>query len=215
MGEEPSDSLSEVTALLAYSSGQASRRLQIYRQAYGFGSSQTPSAGLAQAGELVRGMVDLDKVTIVWPEETGAIVLGRIGIKAMLNTAQLGIEALPRGGTLTVSVSGADEAEVFIAAAGEGAKLHAESIAALAVDADIAMLTPRSVQVHIVALPAAALGGGASHDQDGDGPATITVRSPTVAALVSSLKATRLPPVMLAVTLVMPLIAVTRAPMVE
>ena len=49
------------------------------------------------------------------------------------------------------------------------------------------------------------------------------MRSATVTALVNSLKATRLepvavmttlPPVMLAVTLVMPSIAVTRAPMV-
>jgi histidine phosphotransferase ChpT len=178
LGEEPSGSSSEVTALLAYSSGQASMRLQFYRLAYGFGTSQTSPVGLVQAGELVRGMVDGDKVTVAWPDETGAIGLGRIGIKVILNAALLGIEALPRGGTLTVSIPGTAELEVRIVAAGAGAKLHAESVAALAIDTDVAMLTPRSVQFYFVALLVAAMGGCLSHDQDGDGPATVTVRFP-------------------------------------
>lgn len=69
--------------------------------AYGFGTSQTSPIGLVQAGELVRGMVDSDKVSIIWPADMDAFVLSRVGIKVMLNAELLCIEALPRGGTVT------------------------------------------------------------------------------------------------------------------
>lgn len=178
LNEEPSDTLSEVTDVLAYSSAQASNRLQFYRLAYGFGTGQTSPIGLVQAGELVRGMVDSDKVSIIWPADMGAFVLSRVGIKVMLNAALLCIEALPRGGTVTVSVAVDDDVEVRMVATGAGAGLHAESIAALATETDIDALTPRSVHARFVALLAASAGGSLSHVQDGDGPVTITVNFP-------------------------------------
>lgn len=178
LNEEPSDTLSEVTDLLAYSSAQASNRLRFYRLAYGFGTGQASPIGLAEAGELVRGMVDSDKISIVWPADMGAFVLSRVAVKVMLNAALLCIEALPRGGTVTVSVAVDDDVEVRMVATGAGAGLHAESTAALAMETDIDALTPRSVHARFVALLAASAGGSLSHVQDGEGPVTITVKFP-------------------------------------
>jgi histidine phosphotransferase ChpT len=178
LGEESADTQSEVAGLLAYSSAQAAQRLQFYRLAYGFGAGQASTVGLGQAGDLMRGMVDPDKIDITWPTDADAAMPSRLGIKVIINPALLGIEALPRGGELVVSVSDKNGFAFSVNATGIGAGLHEESAAALAVDTNVDALTPRSVHAHFVALLVAAAGGGVSYAQPGDEVATITAHLP-------------------------------------
>jgi histidine phosphotransferase ChpT len=176
MDEDAGDMLGEIIALLAHSSGQASRRLMFYRVAYGYGGAAVESLGLADAGALVKKLVEGEKVTVAWPDS--GEVLGRRATKVLLNLALLGIEALPRGGEMAVSVTAGAEVDIAIAATGEGAGLRDECLDALGRDADIDALSPRSVQAYFTRHLVAAAGGSFELAPGDGGSITLKARLP-------------------------------------
>ena len=135
----------EIHALLATSAGAASAKLQFYRLAYGLG-------GQAAAPDLSR-------------EET----------KLLLNMVLLGLEGLPRGGTLTVGSTATvgdtapGDRRLVVSGTGKGAGLKPESTEALAIGTDIGGLTARTVQSYFVAVLARDLGTVAMHHVVGSG----------------------------------------------
>ncbi len=178
MSDDPGDMLGEIISLLTLSSSQASQRLKFYRIAYGLGGEAADSMGLADAGTLVKGIVEEVNIDLSWPD--GTEVLGRAAIKILLNAALMAVEALPRGGEISVAISGSGGTaqELTLTASGEGAKLWEESIAALdpAISAD--NLTPRSVQAYFTRFLAEAAGGSFRHDSAQDGRVVLTAQLP-------------------------------------
>jgi histidine phosphotransferase ChpT len=154
------DMLVEVSDLLTNSAAEASGVLQFYRIAYGLGGQDAPPISLGEAKRLTEGLLRDGKVKLDWTvAEAGSDGgLGRRGMKLLLNVLVMGIDALPRGGTLAVRLDAAGPG-VTIEASGTGARIEAASreayTHAIAVDA----LTARNVHAYFTSLIAVDSGG--------------------------------------------------------
>ncbi len=168
------DMLVEVTDLLTNSAAEASASLQFYRIAYGLGGQDAPPISLGEAKRLTDGLLRDGKVKLVWTvAEAGSDGgLGRRGMKLLLNALVIGIDALPRGGTLAVQLDAATHG-VTIEASGTGARIEAASreayTHAIAVDA----LTARNVHAYFTSLIAAEAGGALEMAEE---PNRVTLR---------------------------------------
>lgn len=178
--DSPSDMVADIVSLVAASGGQASRKLQFYRIAYGFGGEGSAAPSVAEAGRLVHGLLDGGKVALDWPGPgtIGDLRLGREPTKLLLNAAVVGAEALPRGGRLSVAVDAGATTVIRVAAIGENARLMPESAAALAAAVDVAQLTPRSVHGYFTRRLAEAAGGMLGIDTRVTGTVAITAAIP-------------------------------------
>ncbi len=159
MSDGTSD-VDEAMALVAGSGQQLNRRVIYYRLAFGLGAGARASVADARmlAGELLsHGTVALD-----WPDPADAGPGKPIcadGMKLLLNMVLLGIESLPRGGTLAVGVSAeAGGTGVAITAAGTAARFRDEVRAAMGPDFPVGDLSARTVQGYFTARLAERLG---------------------------------------------------------
>jgi histidine phosphotransferase ChpT len=154
------DMLYEVSELLTASASEASGVLQFYRVAYGLGGQDAPPISLSEAKRLTEALLREGKVKLTWPAgEAGSDGgLGRRGMKLLLNALVMGIEALPRGGTLSVVLDPPTRA-VTLESAGKGARIEAASRDALARQVAAEALTARNVHAYFTSLVAADAGG--------------------------------------------------------
>ena len=154
------DMLYEVSELLTSSAAEASACLQFYRIAYGLGGQDAPPISLGEAKRLTEGVLRQGKVTLTWTlGELGSDGgLGRRGMKLLLNALVMAMDALPRGGKLTVTMDPAARAAV-LESAGTGARVEAASRDALARAIPVEALTARNVHAYFTSLVAAAAGG--------------------------------------------------------
>lgn len=159
----------EIHGLLATSAGAASAKLQFYRLAYGLGGQAAAPTSLAEAARLVRGLTAGEKVEVVWPgADQGAVSdMSREETKLVLNLVLLGIEGLPRGGTLTVGPTAPGDRRLVVSGKGKGAGLKPESVEALLIGSDIEGLTARTIQSYFVAVLARDLGTVPLHQSAG------------------------------------------------
>lgn len=172
---DPADMIADIADLLAFSAGQASQRLQFYRMAYGLSGDGAVALSLTDAARLVRGLGDAEKHVMDWPAAPGDSI-GRDPTRLALNMAALGLEALPRGGRVAVSVARAGDGgrlALSVTAAGTGAGLRDEVAAALPAGDDVASLTARSVQAWYTGFLARRLGGECALDS-GEGSVTLS-----------------------------------------
>jgi histidine phosphotransferase ChpT len=138
----------DALVMIGESAREASRRLRVFRIAFGFAGTQA-DLSFDDARELARDLTRDDKLVLDWSiaPVTGPTKPGRRGIKLLLNLLLLAREALPRGGRMRVAVSPAPDGRLAleIAAAGLGAGLPEEIAHAL--DGTLAddRLDPRSV----------------------------------------------------------------------
>ena len=176
MAEDSGNMADDIRELLTMSAGAAAAKLQFYRIAYGIGGQSAAPVGLAEAGRLTRGLVEDGKINVDWPEngEASSVELNREATKLLLNLVLLGIEALPRGGTVKVRVQTAGAAEIVVLALGDNAGLKEESAVAMSADADCEALTARSVQGYFVNSLAHHL--GTSANVQADSPGTLSLR---------------------------------------
>jgi histidine phosphotransferase ChpT len=154
------DMLVEVSDLLTGSAAEASGVLQFYRIAYGLGGQDAPPISLGEAKRLTEGLVRDGKVKLDWTVgEAGSDGgLGRRGMKLLLNVLVMGIDALPRGGTLAIRLeSGAPG--VTLESVGTGARIEAASREAYTHAAAVDALTARNVHAYFTSLVAADAGG--------------------------------------------------------
>ncbi|MGE0744938.1 MAG: histidine phosphotransferase family protein [Rhodospirillales bacterium] len=178
--DSPSDMMADIVSLVSASGGQASRKLQFYRIAYGFGGDGAAAPSVTEAGRLVQGLLEGGKVEVAWPGPgpVGDLRLGREPVKLLLNVALIGAEALPRGGRLEVTIAAGSPATLRVAARGENARLNPESAAALADSASIDHLTPRSVHGFFTRRLADAMGGTMTVEEPAPGAVVITATAP-------------------------------------
>lgn len=125
LNEDPDEGMRQASLdLIGTSAAQASAKLQFARLAYGAAGSSGASIDTRDAEKVAAAFVACsDKHEIFW--DGPALILPKNKVKLLLNMVALGVSALPRGGTLRVSISG-DEPDVAFAvtARGKAAKLN-------------------------------------------------------------------------------------------
>ncbi len=138
----------DALVMIGESAREASRRLRVFRIAFGFAGTQA-DLSFDDARELARDLTRDDKLVLDWSiaPAMSPSKPGRRGIKLLLNLLLLAREALPRGGRLRVVVTPTTSGRLTleIAAAGLGAGLPEEIGQAL--DGTLAedRLDPRTV----------------------------------------------------------------------
>jgi len=144
--------------LTTKSAKQASGILQFFRLAYGMAGARV-GADYTQIRDLSAALLsnmrtELDWKTVAAPEDAPN------GLpKLVLNMVALAQEALPRGGRLTVEISGgAGGFEASVLASGQDAHLRPESLAGLKDEIDLEELSPRGVQGYFTRVMAQRLG---------------------------------------------------------
>lgn len=97
--------------LVRKSATQASAKLQFARLAFGAAGSAGASIDLNEAQKVARAVAESDKHSLEWTGPAAAVAKDKV--KLLLNMVTLALAALPRGGTLNVSVSDDAEAPSF------------------------------------------------------------------------------------------------------
>lgn len=180
MEEDPEPEFAEDAIRLASNSArQASAVVQFYRMAYGRAGYEV-DRDVAQ----LRGLAEAYAAPLKTAVALNAEDLGRTsavgGGKLLLNMVALGIEALPRGGHVDAEArSGTGTLSLAVTATGEGARVRAETRAALSDGADVDDLTPRTV--HGFFTRRLAIDAGGRFDVvEGEGLVRVSVTLPEV-----------------------------------
>lgn len=170
----------EAIELTRHSAAEASRRLQFYRLAYGLAAGFDSARGLVEARELSNGLLAGGKIKLAWSDGgvTGEQV-GKPGVKLLLNIVALAREALPRGGTVSVTLSGAPDFACTVTAEGAGARLTPEVRASMEESAPVDELTPRTIHAYLVAAAARRLRSGFAVDSGQADRVVFRLRLPT------------------------------------
>ena len=158
----------EALELAARSGRQVVRRIAFYRAAFGLGGS-AEGADLAEARALAAGFLADGRVTLDWSVEAASAErrLAPAGARLILNLVLLGVDSLPRGGTVGVHVVDLEEGlGVAILASGKGARMRSYVHAAMRPDASAAELSARSVQGYLTRLLAEGLGSAVEVSAD-------------------------------------------------
>lgn len=144
----------DAAQLVNQSAGNLKARLQFYRMAYGRAGRE--SAGLPELRALTVGFFEhVDGVSLDWPMAPIAPTLAGGEGKLILNLAALAADALPRGGTVRISL---DDDRFEARAGGPEARLRDDLAAAMTPDATVEELSPRTVHAHLTAVLAAEAG---------------------------------------------------------
>jgi histidine phosphotransferase ChpT len=167
----------EVMSLLSFSAGQAAGKLMLFRVAYGLGGDMADALTQSEAADLIRGVVEEDKITLDLAQSDTA--LGRGATKLLLNAALVGLETLPNRGKLSLSVDHGDTLTMTITGDGDGVAVRPEVREVLTPDADIASLSPRSVQGYFTTWLAHALGGTFSLRSEQESQVVFVANVPT------------------------------------
>jgi histidine phosphotransferase ChpT len=115
--------------LIKKSAASASARLQFCRLAYGAAGSAGAAIDTGDAENVTRGLINNDKTKLVWNAPRQFAPKNKV--KLILNLCLIALAVIPRGGVITVSLTGEGDAlEAQVEANGPNARL-ANGIAAL------------------------------------------------------------------------------------
>ena len=128
LSEEDDEAMrAQALELVSYSAGEAVRRLQFYRLAFGSSGGRSNSLALGDARKVALGLLSSGRITLDWPE-TGLgqdAELNRIALRLLLNLVLVAVEALARGGTIGVRFEGTGAvADLVVTAEGDRAALN-------------------------------------------------------------------------------------------
>ncbi len=165
----------EATALISFSAHQASAKLQLFRMAYGVGGADSTikPEDIYKAVEL---LVSQDKkIKQDWNPAApiGGAERPRGFCKILLCTILLGMECLPKGGT--ISVIPGSGAETAVVARGDNASLRGQTAEALAGALDPHGLDPKYVHAYMTGLLAARYGLTVAAKDSGQGFVSFTI----------------------------------------
>lgn len=169
LADEAFDMAQEAVQLTGKSAEQAATALQFFRLAYGMAGNRQGS-DLAPLRDLASRYLEHTKAELDWPAEPAPDGTPEACGKLLLNLIELAGSALPRGGTIGVSLSrGASGIDAEVKAVGADARLRDEDQAALADEVDMEELTPRNVHGYFTRLLARRLGGDLRVEAAGPG----------------------------------------------
>ena len=169
--DDPGDMLDDIRDLLMNSASEGAGKLQYFRLAYGLGGDPDGEVGIGTAADLTVRLEKHEKPSIKWPQDRERM-LPRLVIKAAMNMVLVALEALPRGGDISISF---DDGETVVVADGPRASLEDESLATLGDGVEVDSLTPRSIQTFFTRTVVEA-GDGKLHI-DSSGEDEITIRA--------------------------------------
>lgn len=155
LGEDDPDFVRDAIALIGQSARKAGQRLQFYRFAYGTSVSAS-GAATGNGRDLATGLLEGGKVRCDWSAD--AVTLPIDWQRLACNMLVLGVEALPRGGVVTVRALRSGASGIEVAAEGEGVNLPPELRAALDTEAPVDQLTSRTIHAYFTARLAGQLG---------------------------------------------------------
>jgi histidine phosphotransferase ChpT len=159
--------------LIRKSARQASARLQFARLAFGAAGSAGASIDLGDAEQVAKGMFTDDKVTLTW--ESPRALLPKNKVKLLLNLVVLATNAIPRGGSIAVRVTGdAERAEFILTAKGPNARIPAHVEALLAGTPESGTVDAHAIQPFYTGLIAQAAGMPVTFSIEGD---EVTIRA--------------------------------------
>ncbi len=160
-GEDDADMRAQTIDLMSYSAGEASNRVQFYRVAFGASGGGGVSLALPEARRVASAFFQTGKIDLDWPElpSPNPVTLDNNSTKLLFNLMLFGVEALPRGGTLAVSlVQGEAFTRLTVRAAGDRVGLADAFQRVLDRGATPEDLDARTVQAHLANRLADALG---------------------------------------------------------
>lgn len=178
MQDESFGMADDALSLAAKSADQASNLLQFFRLAYGLAGHRQGS-DFGPIRELVTGFLSHSKAELDWSAAPVPEGVPDGTAKLLLNLVALAAEALPRGGTVGVTMArGGAGFELEVKAVGADAGLRQEAEAALGDGIAIEDLTPRNVHGYFTKLMAKRLGGTMRVEQIGRGALRLAVAFP-------------------------------------
>ncbi len=168
LGDDEFGMADDAMRLTSNSARQASSILQFFRLAYGMAGARV-GADLTPLRDLSAALLEASKSELDWPTVQAPEGLPDGAGKMVLNMVALAHEALPRGGKLSVEISGqGGRCELTVTAAGQDAHLRPESLAGLNSDVDIAELSPRGVHSYFTRVVAKRLGSDLDVETPGE-----------------------------------------------
>jgi len=109
--------------LIQQSARKASAKLQFARLAFGAAGSAGAEIDLADAEKVARGYMEEEKAEFSW--ESPRVLMAKNLVKLLLNLVLLANAAVPRGGTVKVTVEGATAPRFVLRSAGPSARVPA------------------------------------------------------------------------------------------
>lgn len=141
--------------LIKKSAGQASARLQFCRLAFGAAGSAGVSIDTSDAAAVARGLFGGERTELEW--NVPPLRVPRNNVKLILNMCLIAATAIPRGGVIEVTLSGAEEtAWITVTAKGTNAKLAGHLPLLLAGTPDHPPAGPQDIQAYYAGLVAKA-----------------------------------------------------------
>jgi histidine phosphotransferase ChpT len=141
--------------LIRTSAGQASARLQFCRLAFGAAGSAGTSIDTSEAATVARGLFGGERTKLEW--NVSPLQMPRNNVKLILNLCLIAATAIPRGGVIEATMSGAGEtARITVAAKGTNAKLAGHTPLLLAGTPDHRPEGPQDIQAYYAGLVAKA-----------------------------------------------------------
>jgi histidine phosphotransferase ChpT len=141
--------------LIKKSAGQASARLQFCRLAFGAAGSAGVSIDTSDAAAVARGLFGGERAELEW--NVPPLRVPRNNVKLILNMCLIAATAIPRGGVIEVTLSGAEEtAWITVTAKGTNAKLAGHLPLLLAGTPDHLPAGPQDIQAYYAGLVAKA-----------------------------------------------------------
>jgi histidine phosphotransferase ChpT len=165
----------EALELIGSSARDGANRLQYYRMAFGF-AGNSAITGLTEARRLIEGFLGHGRVKLAWtdPENVEVLPISDGWGKLLLNMVAVGVEGLPRGGTLTTGWQcAAASPGIEIAVEGQGAQFDDPVRQALAGTVDPDTLTAHNAHIFYTGSVARRLGVGLAVEQVGDDRAVL------------------------------------------
>ena len=145
--------------LLEQSARTSAAKLKFFRLAYGAGGGFGEKVSIDEPRAVIETLAaDAKRIELGWQIETPTVP--KAATKVLLNLAQIGLDALVRGGTLDLGVEERDDAtEIVVRAAGAKIAFDQTIGDALAGRMDPAELTGRTAPAHVLAMIAERQGG--------------------------------------------------------
>ena len=156
--EEKDDEMRGIALdLIKKSAATASARLQFCRLAYGAAGSAGAAIDTGDAEMVTRGLINDERTKLVW---NGARQLApKNKVKLLLNLCLIALSAIPRGGLVTVDLSGEGDAlEANVEAKGLNARLARGVEALIAGEPEGGIVDGHSIQPYFTGLIARACG---------------------------------------------------------
>lgn len=137
----------EALTLLGSSARVASRRLRVYRVAYGMAAGAAITS-INDLATLVNDFLEGGKINFEITADSHPS-LSRLGMKLLLNMVLCTAETLPRGGKVTLHLD--SKSNVTLTSEGENARMPEGFAAALDHEINTGDLDPRTIQPYITA----------------------------------------------------------------